>query len=84
MLRECLDFIIPLHEAYIHRIPKEWTAHYKRGRPHSHLGLGIPEIAFRRIELQADRYHIPDNPHVVAVPILDGRHHEYRLEKSSA
>jgi len=28
--RECMDFIIPLHEAHIHQILKEWTDHYNR------------------------------------------------------
>src|SRR5438128_12503936 len=41
--RECLDFVIPLHESHIRMIPKPWVAHFNRGRPHSSLGPGIPE-----------------------------------------
>jgi len=41
--RECLDFLIPLHERHLRRILKEWVAHYNQGRPHSSLGPGIPE-----------------------------------------
>jgi len=26
--RECMDFIIPLHEAHIHQVLKDWTAHF--------------------------------------------------------
>ncbi len=82
--RECMDFIIPLHEAHIHQILKEWTDHYNRGRPHSRLGPGVPDFAFRRIEFQIERHHVPDNHRVVVVPILGGLHHEYRLEKIAA
>jgi len=62
----------------------EWTAHYNRGRPHSRLGPGVPEFAFRRIEYQVERHNVPDNHRVVAIPILGGLHHEYRLEKIAA
>ena len=41
--RECLDFLIPLNERHLRGIPKEWAAHYNKGRPHSSLGPGIPE-----------------------------------------
>jgi hypothetical protein len=82
--RECLDFIIPLHEAHIHRILKEWTVHYNRGRPQLRLGPGIPEFASTKPEFRIKRHNIPDNHHVVAIPILGGLHHEYRLEKIAA
>ncbi len=45
--RECLDFLIPLHERHLRRILKEWVPHYNRGRPHSSLGPGIPESSGR-------------------------------------
>ncbi len=41
--RECLDFLIPLGEGHLKRILHEWIHHYNRGRPHSSLGLCIPE-----------------------------------------
>jgi len=31
--RECVDFMIPLHERHLRRILAEWVAHYNRGRP---------------------------------------------------
>jgi len=82
--RECLDFMIPLHEPHILQILKEWTAHYNRGRPHFRLGPGVPEFAFRRIEIQVQRHHVPDNHRVAAVSILGGLHREYRMERTAA
>jgi hypothetical protein len=31
--RECLDFLIPLHERHLRRIVKEFVIHYNRGSP---------------------------------------------------
>ena len=41
--RECLDWMIPLSEAHLRSILREWTTHYNRGRPHSALGPGVPD-----------------------------------------
>ncbi len=41
--RECLDWVVPLSEAHLRLILKEWVAHYNRGRPHSMLGPGVPD-----------------------------------------
>ena len=41
--RECLDFLIPVGEAHLKRILREYVRHYNRGRTHSSLGPGIPE-----------------------------------------
>jgi len=63
MLRECLGSIVPLHEAHIHRILKEGTAHYNRGRPRSHRWRGIPEFAFsEKDRAQVERYHNSEQP----------------------
>jgi hypothetical protein len=40
--RECLDWMIPLSEAHLRSILREWVAHYNGGRPHSALGPGVP------------------------------------------
>jgi transposase InsO family protein len=37
ILRQCLDFLIPLWEAQLKRILHEFIRHYNRGRPHSSL-----------------------------------------------
>src|SRR5216683_3586480 len=41
--RECLDWVIPLSEAHLRLVLKEWVTHYNRGRPHSVLGPGLPD-----------------------------------------
>ena len=40
--RECLDWMIPMSEAHLRSILREWVAHYNGGRPHSALGPGVP------------------------------------------
>ena len=82
--RECLDFLIPLHERHLRRILKEWVAHYNRGRPHSSLGPGIPEPSGGIPAPQISGYRIPCDHRVVRSPVLGGLHHEYRLEKVAA
>ena len=41
--RECLDWVIPMSEAHLRSILREWTTHYNQGRPHSMLGPGVPD-----------------------------------------
>ena len=45
--RECLDWVIPISEAHLRVLLKEWTAHYNRGRCHSALGPGDTGSAAR-------------------------------------
>ena len=40
--RECLDWMIPMSEAHLRAILREWVAHYNGERPHSALGPGVP------------------------------------------
>jgi len=83
--RGCLDFLIPLGESHLRRIVKEWQVHYNQARPHSNLGLGLPDArpGFP-VPLQEQRHRIPTRFQVRAQPILGGLHHEYRLEKIAA
>jgi transposase InsO family protein len=41
--RECLDWLIPISEAHLRAIQKEWVAHYNGGRCHGALGPGVPD-----------------------------------------
>jgi putative transposase len=41
--RECLDWLILLHERYLRFVMTEWVAHDNHGRPYSSLGPGIPD-----------------------------------------
>jgi putative transposase len=77
--RECLDWIIPLSEGHLRKILVSWMDHYNRGRPHSSLGPGIPDLRLdaRRVKLRGHRF--PIGHQIVAMPILGGLHHEYKL-----
>jgi len=82
--RECLDFMIPISEAHVRRILKQWTAHYNASRPLSSLGPGIPDETVQKAELQLSRHCIPKDHRLVVTPILSGLHHEYRLVRIAA
>jgi hypothetical protein len=61
----------------------DWVMHYNRGRPLTSLGPGIPGA--RDEDRQPSNGHrIPNGHRVVAVSILAGLHHEYRLESLAA
>jgi putative transposase len=83
--RECLDFLIPLHEKHLRKLLLEWVSHYNGARPHSSLGPGIPDGS-KHLLLHpvAGRHVSPGCWRVVARPVLGGLHHEYRWEKMAA
>ena len=81
--RECLDFVISLNEQHLRQILREWVRHYNRGRPHSRLGPGLPDSQTTMV-VPTCRHRIPEGHRVVAMPILAGLHHEYRLEPKVA
>jgi transposase InsO family protein len=79
--RECLDWMIPVSEAHLRSILREWVAHYNAGRPHSALGPGVPGPPLgstRRPEADARHRWMP-GALVRAKPVLGGLHHEYSL-----
>jgi transposase InsO family protein len=45
--RECLDWLIPVSQAHLRAILKDWRAHYNAVRPHSSLDYRTP-IEFRQ------------------------------------
>jgi putative transposase len=83
MRRECLDFMIPLHERHLRTIIREWISHYNRGRPHSSLGPGIPD---RRTTppRRRHRHRFEPGEKVGATSILGGLHHEYAFDRAAA
>ena len=81
--RECLDWMILLNERHLRVVLQRWVAHYNHGRPHASLGPGIPDAPVEQ-RGHPNGHHIPDGHQVVAVPILAGLHHEYRLERTAA
>jgi len=79
--RECLDWVIPLSEAHLRSILREWVAHYNGGRPHSALGPGIPgPPAALALGMKPESRHrwMPGAP-VRVKSVLGGLHHEYSL-----
>ena len=84
MRRECLDWIIPFDEEHLRPFVREWATHYNRARPHMSLGLGVPEPNEQVPAPPLERRHqLPDCARVVAMPILGGLSHEYRLERAA-
>jgi transposase InsO family protein len=77
MRRECLDWVIPLNEAHLQRILREWVAHYNRGRPHASLGPGMPDGA--PVAEVSQGHRMPDGYRIVTKSVLGALHHEYRL-----
>jgi putative transposase len=81
--RECLDWLIPLHEDHLRLITREWARHYNLGRPHSALG-NVPEPAEGLpAPKQAHRHRLPANACVASKAILGGLHHEYSLQPAA-
>ena len=81
--RECLDWLVVLHERHLRSALRQWVAHYNQGRPHASLGPGIPDVPLERLA-RPNGHQIPDGHRVIAAPILAGLHHEYRLERLAA
>jgi putative transposase len=76
--RECLDWMIPLHERHLRRVLAEWMPHYNGERPHSALGPGLPDKPTGRATLTG--HSLSPAHRVVASARLGGLHHHYRLE----
>jgi transposase InsO family protein len=77
--RECLDWLIPLHERHLRGILRAWVSHYNRGRPHASLGPGIPEPSPTLITPAPTGHRLPRGSRVMATPVMNGLHHEYQL-----
>ena len=53
--RECLDWQIPMSEAHLRAILKQWRAHYNGSRPHMALGPGVPDPPTKPVAFQTQR-----------------------------
>jgi putative transposase len=82
--RECLDFLIPFNERHLQMTIRDLTTHYKRGRPHSALGSGLPEPMSDPVPPNEHRHMLPLGYRVVKRSVLGGLHHEYGLVKEAA
>ena len=84
--RECLDWMLPMSEAHLRSILREWVTHYNGGRPHSALGPGVPGLpreAARGSKLES-RPPLAAGASVLAKSVLGGLHHEYRIAVAPA
>ncbi len=68
--RECLDHVLVLGVRQLIRVLKEYVVYFNRARPHQGIGQRIPEAQSPPEELKAGQ--------VVAFPVLNGLHHDYR------
>ena len=84
ILRECLDYLIPLNARHLKRIVSSFALHYNRGRPHTALGPGFPEPIQTTVPVAGHRHQLAPGYRVAKSPVLGGLHHEYRLDKEVA
>jgi Integrase core domain len=77
--RECLDWLIPISEAHLRAIVRDWKTHYNGWRPHMALGPGVPDPPAQAVRFQArkSRHRIREGLVVLAKSVLRGLHHEY-------
>ena len=79
--RECLDWLIPISEAHMRLLLREWGLHYNRSRPHMGLGPGVPDPPAAALppSTRPSSHRIGEGLAVRAKSILGGLHHEYSL-----
>ncbi len=69
--RECLDHILVLGESHLYWVIKEYVAFFNQARPHQGIEQKIPEgIRSDGEEEQKGK--------IIAFPVLNGLHHDYR------
>ena len=73
--------MIPLSEAHLRAILREWVAHYNTVRVHSRLGPGVPDPPRSTVApaKSGSRHRLAANALVRSKSILNGLHHEYWL-----
>jgi transposase InsO family protein len=69
--RECLDHLLVVGDRQLHRVIKEYVGYFNRARPHQGIGQRIPGGTLP----QPAR---PRRGRLIAVPVLNGLHHDYR------
>jgi putative transposase len=70
--RECLDRMLIWNERHLRRVLTEFIRWYNQGRVHQGLN-GIPDPDPALAEAK------PSSGKLVAIPVLNGLHHDYRL-----
>jgi putative transposase len=75
--RECLDHVLVIGARPLNRMRKDYVAYFNQVRPHQGIGQGVP----------VSRVSPPGEPkagRVIAFPVLNGLHHDYRRTAASA
>jgi putative transposase len=67
---ECLDHVLLLGVLQLIRILKEYGAYFNRARPHQEIEQRIPEATQSPREARTGK--------VIAFPVLNWLHHDYR------
>lgn len=70
--RECLDHILVLGEQHLYRVIWEYVEYFNGARPHQGIGQQTPERATAVPEKEK-------TGKIIAFPVLNGLHHDYRL-----
>ena len=85
-LRNHARALIPMSEAHLRAILKEWRAHYNRSRPHMALGPGFPDPppTFGPASKQNSRYRLGERLKMRARSVLGGLHHDYLFVETRA
>jgi putative transposase len=69
--RECLDHILVQGEKQLYRVIKEYVQYFNRARPHRGIQQRIPNGTASVTEVQR-------KGKIIAFPVLNGLHHDYR------
>ena len=69
--RECLDHILILDENHLYRVIKKYVAFFNQARPHQGIEQKIPE----GIQVAENKN---SKGKIIAFPVLNGLHHDYR------
>ena len=78
MQEELLDYVIPIGEAHLSRLLKEYREFYNTARPHMKLDGESPESAPVPAHQPATVHELPDGRRLEAVSWIGGLHHSYR------
>ena len=70
--QECLDHVLILHEKQLQCVLNGYVAYFNRARPHQGMAQQIPEPSQSALSAHQT------GEKVIALPVIDGLHHDYR------
>jgi len=75
--------VIRSKQRHLKRTVQQW-GNYNRGKPHSTLGLGLPEPTQDKIPASGHRHKLPAGFRIAKTSVLGGLLDEYGLMKEAA